>query len=285
VLSSIKEEFFMYSISTAIKKLLMVAPGIALATLGISGSAEAATAYLSNSNQQIGTVDTATGVFTPVVSNTPTFTDIALSSKNQLFGNTFSQLYSVNTTTKTTSLIGNLGIDDLNALGFNNNDVLYGASTNGKFYTINTSTGAASVVANIPGFTSGGDIVYNPSTNTFLATSSTALASGTGDDLFSITPTGTATNIGKIGYSDVYGLVFNDGTLFGYTANNEQLIINSTTGAGTLDRLVTGDSGQTFGAANTPVPEPITMLGSGTALIIGGLLKRKFRSKEHRNPV
>lgn len=275
----------MYSISTAIKKLLMVAPGIALATLGISGSAQAATAYLSNDVQQIGTVDTVTGVFNPVVSNTPYFTDIALSSKNQLFGNTLDELYSVNTTTKTTSKIGNLGISDLNALGFNNNDVLYGASTSGNFYTINTSTGAASVVANIPGFISSGDIVYNASTNTFLATSFNLTDPSTGDDLFSITPTGTATNIGKIGFSDVYGLVFNDGTLFGYTANNEQLIINPTTGAGTLDRLVTGDSGQILGAANTPVPEPITMLGSGTALIIGGMLKRKFRSKEHRNPV
>ena len=270
----------MYYISTAIEKLLIVISGIALASLGISGSAQAATAYLSNSDQQIGTVDTATGVFTAIANNTPLFTDIALSSNNQLFGNTLSELYSVNTTTKTTSLIGNLGIDDLNALGFSNNDVLYGASTSGNFYSINTSTGAASLVASIPEFTSSGDIVYNPSTNTFLATSFTALASGTGDDLFSITPTGTATNIGKIGYSDVYGLVFNDGTLFGYTADNEQLIINPTTGAGTLDRLVAGDSGQTFGAANTPVPEPITMLGSGSALIIGGMLKRKFRSKE-----
>ena len=187
-----------------------------------------------------------------IFSNTPTFTDIALSSSNQLFGNTFSELYSVNTTTGTTSLIGELGVSDLNALGFSNSNVLYGAGTSGNFYTINTSTGVASLLAKIPGFTSSGDIVYNPSTNTFLATSRTGTAPGTGDDLFSITQTGIATDIGKIGFSNVFGLVFNGGTLFGYTDNNQQLIINPTTGAGTLAQALTGNRGSIFGAANVP---------------------------------
>lgn len=249
-------------------------------------NAQAATDYLSTSAGQVGTVDTATGVFTPITNSAPTFTDIALSSSNQLFGNTFSQLYSINTTTGASSPIGNLAVGDLNALGFSNSNVLYGAGIDGSFYTINTSSGVASLVAKIPGFASSGDIAYNPSTNTFLATSATGTATGTGDELFSITPTGTATDIGKIGFGSVYGLVINNGTLFGYTANNQQLIINPTTGAGTLDRTVTGVSGQIFGGANAPsqgttsVPEPSEVLG---ILALGGIgLASRFQLRSRQ---
>lgn len=236
-----------------------------------------AMSLLHTSTGQVGTIDTSTGVFTSLA-NGPTLTDIALTENNELFGISFGQLYKVDTNTNSFSLIGNLGAS-LNGLGFDNNDNLYGTGGN-RFYQIDTSTGNANLVSNLSGFSSAGDIVFNPDTNQFLGTST----SPTNSTLFSIALDGTNVEIGSIGFGNVYGLFFENGNLFGYTANRRQIIMDLATGAGTFDNNVTGASGQIFGAASLPstgsrttTPEPVSKLGLLiiTIMVGGSWFKRK----------
>jgi hypothetical protein len=265
-------------------KILMPIVGAAVITLGTLGKAQALS-FLST-RTGIGTIDTSTGIFTPFISSGPAFTDIALSNDNNLFGITFTELYSIDQSTGSSSLIGNLGRGGFNnALGFafSDDNQLFGAGDS-DFYTINTSTGATSLVANIPGFFSSGDIVFDPVNDRFLATSSFFHT----DSLFSISRNGTATQIGNIGFNYVFGLFFENGTLFGYTANNEQLTIDLTTGAGTFDKKVTGVTGEILGATSLPstgparpVPDTGSVLGLLTVGAFGAVsaLKRKQRQK------
>lgn len=262
-----------------LKNLSIGMVGAVVVGLGTSGAAQASS-FLSTSTGQVGTVDPLTGTFTQLTSG-PTFTDIALSSSGELFGNTFGELYRINPGAGS-SFIGNLGAT-LNALGFSGSNVLYGAGGSG-FYTVDTVTGGASLVANIPGFSSSGDIVFNPASNRFLATS----ASGTADTLFSIALDGTATQIGSIGFSSVYGLFFDNGTLFGYTADRQQLTIDLATGAGTFNKPVTGVVGAIYGSASlastgptTSVPEPTTMWGL-FGIAACGTLSRLQRKKQQK---
>jgi len=269
-------------------KILMPIVGAAVIALGTLGKAQALS-FLSTSTGQIGTIDTSTGIFTPFISNSQTFTDIALSNDDNLFGITFTELYSIDQSTGSSSLIGNLGMAGANALGFafSDDNQLFGAG-NSAFYTINTSTGATSLVANIPGFFSSGDIVFDPVNDRFLATSVDFETIPFTTTLFSISRNGTATQIGNIGFSNVFGLFFENGTLFGYTDDRQQLTIDLTTGAGTFDKNVTGGTGQIFGAASLPstgparpVPETGSVLGLLTVGAFGAVsaLKRKQRQK------
>lgn len=146
-------------------------------------------------------------------------------------------------------MIGNLNVSDVAALGFSASNVLYGAGR-ANFYTIDTASGAASLVANIPNFYSSGDLEFDAVNNRFFATSKT---SGGNDTLFSITPNGTSTLIGSIGFRDVLGLDIDNGTLFGYTFDRQQITINPVTGAGVLVQNITGGTGGSYGAASEPV--------------------------------
>jgi hypothetical protein len=261
---------------TLMKKLSIAIVGVASMAFGTGVKVDAATFYVSTNDGKVGTVNHTTGVFSQVSSG-PTFTDIALSNSEELFGITFNQLYRINTTTGISSFIGNLGTSSMNGLGFTTSNALYGTGGSG-FYSINTLTGAASLVSNIAGFSSSGDIVYDPVNNRFLATS-------VGDSFWSIALDGTASQIGNIGFAFVYGLAFDDdGILYGYTGNRQQIIINTATGVGTLNQNVTGLSGQIFGSASLPstgpqtsVPEPGTVFGllAVGALGAGSMFKRK----------
>jgi hypothetical protein len=155
----------------------------------------------------IGSIDSATGVFNPVITSGPdSLTDIALSGSGQLFGTTFSDLYTFNTATNSSTRVGGLGAL-INGLGFATNGNLYGTGGS-SFYQINPATGAATQVgANIANFSSAGDIVFNPNTNQFLATSS----SPNDSTLFSIGLNGSATQIGNIGFGNVFGIFFEGG--------------------------------------------------------------------------
>ena len=76
------------------KKLLSCLLLSVAATSALTTSAQAGTFYVSTNDYQIGAFDDLTGSYTQLAS-TPTFTDIALSPSEQLFGITFNKLYSV----------------------------------------------------------------------------------------------------------------------------------------------------------------------------------------------
>ncbi|MFN9402027.1 MAG: hypothetical protein ACK57T_20100, partial [Dolichospermum sp.] len=129
-------------------------------------------------------------------------------------------LYKINVTTGTRTSIGSAGAF-INGLDFDNTGNLYGTGGNG-FYAINKTTGAATLQATLPGVSSSGDIVWNGTS--FYETS----PSGTGDILYSVSTAGVVTSIGSTGFNGVYGLAYDGRTLLGYTANNQQIQINTT---------------------------------------------------------
>ncbi len=255
-----------------------------------------AISLLVSSGSQVGEIDTATGAFTPLNTAGPSFTDIALRESGEVYGNTFNSLYLVDLDTNTNTFIGNFNISGgINALGFSNSDILYGTTIEGGFYSIDVNSGSGSLISNIPGFSSAGDIVFNPDSNEFLATST----SPSNSTLFSIALDGTATQIGSIGFGNVYGIFFEDQTLYGYTGNNQQIIIDLDTGLGTFDSSVTGISGSIFGAGSLPstgptdpsnpnppnpnptsTPEPASILSLLSLGILGGVSRLKSTTKK-----
>jgi hypothetical protein len=256
--------------STFMKKLSIATFGAAAITLGTGEMAKAGLNFISTYPGQVGVINTSTGAFTEVASGS-FMADIALSSGNKLFGSDFSNLVGINPALGTFSTIGSFGAS-INGLGFASNNSLYGTGSSG-FYGINTLTGAASLIANIAGFSSSGDLAYDVANNRFLATSG-------GDSLWSIALNGSATKIGDIGFSQVYGLLFDQATLYGY-AGKQQIAIDTATGAGTFSKDLAGVIGDSAGAASaTPVPEPVTVLGS--LLGMGALGSVRSRHKSQR---
>jgi hypothetical protein len=277
--------------STSTKPIVKI-KSLAL-TIGVAVSGVITSGYLAparavsflntfSSPGTIGEIDSNTGVFTPVITNGPSsLADIALDSSGQLYGNTLSELYRFNPATNTSTLVGSLGTS-INGLGFATNGNLYGTSGN-NFYQISTTTGAATQVgSNITNFSSAGDIVFNPNSNQFLATS----LSPSNSTLFSIGLDGSASPIGSgIGVGNVYGIFFEGGQLFGYTDDRRQIKIDIATGLGEFDRNITGTNLTIGGAASLPstgstppiasVPEPLTVIGT----LIGGTAALRLRKK------
>jgi hypothetical protein len=251
------------------KKLSLATFGAAAITLGTEEVAKAGLNFLSTSGGQVGVINTSTGGFTEVTRG-PFMFDLALSSDNKLFGSDSNNLVGINPELGTFSTIGSFGAF-INGLGFGSNNSLYGTGGS-SFYGVNTLTGAASLIANIAGFSSSGDIAYDVANNRFLATSN-------GDSLWSIGLNGSAAQIGNIGFSRVYGLLFDRGTLYGY-ADQQQITINTATGAGTFSKNVAGVDGSIGGAGSAPVPEPATVLGS--LLGMGALGSVRSRHKSQR---
>jgi len=253
------------------KKLSLATFGAAAITLGTGEVAKAGLNFISTSAGQVGVINTSTGGFTEVARG-PFMQDLALSSDNKLFGSDASNLVGINPELGTFSTIGSFRAF-INSLGFDSNNSLYATGGSG-FYGVNTLTGAASLIANIAGFSSSGDIAYDVANNRFLATSK-------GDSLWSIALNGSAAKIGDIGFSQVYGLLFDRGTLYGYSGQ-QQIAINTATGAGTFSKNVVEVEGLIGGAASAPVPEPATVLGSLLGMGVLGSVRSRHKSQRQQ---
>lgn len=212
--------------------------------------------WLSDTSNMLGTVDVETGSVS-LVGNTGVFlSDIAFSPSGDLYGISFSNLYSVNKVTAAITLIGAHGMTSSpNALVFDSDGTLYAAGS--SLYTLNTATGASSLVGAI-GFQSSGDLAF---VNSKLYLSATG-----GDRLVEVNPnTGQGSLIGSIGFPNVYGLATPDNvSLFGLSGNSV-IAIDATSGAGSFlaDFSPSGTLGIAAGSAffseaTPPIPEPST---------------------------
>ncbi|HXM39872.1 MAG TPA: CARDB domain-containing protein, partial [Bryobacteraceae bacterium] len=165
-----------------------------------------------------------------------------------------SVLYTINPNNGSGTAIGSNTGASLNALTFSSSGTLYAAGGN-SLYTINTSTGYATLVGSGSGsgtYQSSGDLAFDFAGNLYL----TSLGSF-GDQLFSLSPaTGQGTLIGNIGFSDVYGLAYYNGTAYGFTLGGQVLTINPGTGVGTaIANYTPGFDGTTvFAPAGTSSP-------------------------------
>jgi hypothetical protein len=195
----------------------------------------------------LGSVDLSNGNFSPLPSSTRNFSDIAAFG-NDLFGITlFDSFYKIDNNTGVATFVGSMNSFGMNALEFAPSGTLYGANGS-SLLTIDKATGKATKIADIPGFISAGDLAYDPASQRFLATSIDVSSGATGNTLYSIGLAGDARLVGNIGFNNVFGLFVDNGTLYGYTADRQQIVINPTTGAGTFNKTVTGTEGLIGGA-------------------------------------
>jgi hypothetical protein len=178
-----------------------------------------------------------------------------------------SNLYTINTTTGVGTLVGNIGVDAINALTFGANGTLYAASNSTTdIYKLNLTNGHATSLGSDT-FTSSGDLAFNNG-NLYLS----ANTSSVNDHLIRVKLNGNNVNggvdIGNIGFAMVHGLVTgSDGVLYGATGT-QVVSINTGDGQGTVawDFSTSGLS-NARGAAILLTPEP-----GSTALILSGSL-------------
>jgi hypothetical protein len=168
-------------------------------------------------------------------------TDIAIDKTGLMIGVSYTAVYRVDVTTAIATRLSpglqggfnGLSFVPAEALGRTGDDVLVGTrNSDGVVSEINPMTGATTSVGNMGGFASSGDLVAVKNFGT-VQTADNGLSA---DRLVRLAPqTFAATAIGSdIGYSDIWGVAFWKGTIFGFTEGGQFVTIDPTTGAGTL---------------------------------------------------
>jgi hypothetical protein len=177
------------------------------------------------------------------------YDDIALSLDGTLYGVTQGGLYTIATTTGVSALVASVD-RALNALDFGPDGTLYAAaSATTEIYTVDSTTGALTVIANFPEpYSSSGDVAVIGTT--LFATATTGVT-GTADLLVAIdltTTPFTVSIVGTTGQTCIWGLAAREEGLYGFTCMGDILTIDTSTGT---SEILTTNAGQTFiGAAS-----------------------------------
>jgi hypothetical protein len=253
--------------------ILFVLFSISVLASGIYGAGANGNLYLIN-NLSTGNV-TLLGAMGTVMYDIAEF-------GNSLYGiDSNSNLYSISETTGAATEIGATG-QAFNALTFNSQGVLYAAGINTtKMYTINLRTGAATAVpgeTNATAYNSAGDLQFVG--NTLYLTTGTGGVSQL--DTVNLA-TGALTKFpNTTGYTDVYGLLYSGGILYGFTAGgtsgNKIISLNTTTGVGTM--VVNAFSVAFDGTTSDAAPEPATIGLVATVLLIIATIGSRWKRKD-----
>src|SRR5262249_14117895 len=145
-----------------------------------------------------------------------------------------SALYQIDMATIVATRIGPIGAM-VNALTFSPDGTLFAAGS--SLFTIDTTTGAGTLVGDMSGFVSRGDLAFDDTGTLYMTTKTNQLV---GVDPSTGTATAIAPNLGRGGangnYSDIVGLFFGpDRTLYGIDEFADQLLsINRSTALGGL---------------------------------------------------
>ena len=227
---------------------------------------------------------------------------------------TFGDLYDLDVSTNTSTLIGNngLGVDFIDIALDPISGILYGTTSGALLASIDTTTGVGTVIGSTlfgmtgltfdssgtlfgsgatslytvntttgagtvvgdTGYLSSGDLAFDSSGNLFMS------AKGLGDQLISLnSTTGAGTLIGPIGWSGVFGLNFADSTLYGFAGGGWTLTIDTSTGAYTSfvsnGIFSTGAEGSVGGVESVPdTGTTLALLGLALAGLVA--LRRRF---------
>lgn len=168
-----------------------------------------------------------------------TITDIAMDRAGRLWGVTFSEFYRIDPDTTLCTFIGELQVgENCNGLaavgpgapGIDENRLVAACETG--VYVVDPVSMDVTFLAPLPiGFWSSGDAVFIPGEGLYV----TAKADGSNSDvlvLFQL-PASNGAIVGSIGVQDIWGLVFWNNMLFGFSSAGGIYDISLTSGAGT----------------------------------------------------
>jgi hypothetical protein len=266
------------------KRLLHGIAGVVGTFLSIAGAGPShadVNLWIDDAGGQIGLVDITTGAVSMVHGTGVSLTDIGFIG-SQMYGVSFTNLYSIDKATGTPTVIGSsfTAGAGMNALVGAGAGLLGASSASADIYSISPTTGVAAVTASVP-LTSAGDLA-------FAGGSLFESAVGTSGDgqLVDVT---TASIVAQFhtttisDFDDVFGLA-DDGTTMYAVAGTEIYTVNLSNG---LLTPVLDYSGHGLGAANgtaflaesSAVPEPSTwgmiLLGFVGLGVVGYRTSRK----------
>lgn len=165
-------------------------------------------------------------------------TDVAVTPSGQLYGVSFTTLYSIDMGTGAATAVADVNSSGDNSLTFLPNGKLLAADSSGDVQIIDPTTGATTPVGNYgSGLVSAGDLVAVRSGIMYGTSSTTAGGADASSDNVLIrvdTTTGVATQVGATGYGDVWGLAYSNARVIGFTTSGQIIEIDPQTGAGTL---------------------------------------------------
>jgi hypothetical protein len=238
--------------------------------------------WIDDAFGNIGTVDVSTGASTVIGNSGVNLTDIAFDPHGNLYGVSFTSLYTINTSNAHATLVGNLGdivSGGANALVFAPDGTLYAASSlSADLFTVNPATGAATAVAGSLRVGSAGDLAFNGG-NLFETSRSNTLIR-----VDNLPGPVSGTIVGPLGFPDVLALATgSDGVLYG--AEGTQLLrINTSTGAATrlinyFGNALAGANGATVFPEVSAVPEPTALMMGSVSFLVGfGVAWRRRRA-------
>ena len=182
-------------------------------------------------------------------------TDIAIDKTGRMIGVSYTSVYQVDATTAVATRLSTGLSGTFNGLSFvpaemvgqTGDDVLVGThNANGTVFRIDPATGQATTIGNMGNYSSSGDLVAVKDFGTVLTADNGISA----DRLVRLAPSSfAATPIGtSIGFSEIWGVAFWKGKIFGFTNGGEFVTIDPNTGVGTM---VQNNGPAWWGAAGT----------------------------------
>ena len=194
---------------------------------------------------------------------TESLTDLAVDKNENMVGITLDKLFSIDPTTGATTLIKDLSqsANGFTSLSYvptdlndpNSDDILVSANDQGAVYQIDPASGSATMIGSYGSDGSGNKIISSGDligVRNLGIYATVDVGKQTGDYLAQIDPTTwKATPIGAgTGFSDIFGLGFWAGTVYGFTDKGQMITIDIHTGVGTM---VGSGAQQWFGAGVT----------------------------------
>jgi hypothetical protein len=144
-----------------------------------------------------------------------------------------SNLLRINQDTGVVDIKSTIGISGINALAVSPDTTMYAANTSGQFIKMDPVTGGATIIGSFgSGISSSGDLAFSDDATLYASVK----VSGHSNDYLSTVDlsSGNANIIGSIGFSNVFGLSFKNGMLYGATTSGHFIKIDTESGNGTL---------------------------------------------------